>query len=84
VVAADTLPVAFRSVPWGARVIVDGNDLGPAPILGHALTEGTHTVEMALGESTIRKTIRVGPRHPNSYKWSVPDGAGGWQASFTK
>ncbi|MCB9677536.1 MAG: protein kinase [Alphaproteobacteria bacterium] len=84
VVAADSVPVAFRSVPWGARVLVDGTDLGPTPILGHSLSEGTHTVEMVLGVDRVKKTIRVGARHPNSYKWSVADGASGWHASFSK
>ena len=81
---AKTVPVTFRSIPWGARVTIDGADLGPTPLMGRPLTPGKHTVVMALGEVRISKTIRVGARHPNSYKWSVSDGADGWQSSFAR
>ncbi|MEZ5169115.1 MAG: PEGA domain-containing protein, partial [Acidimicrobiia bacterium] len=82
--AASGLPVTFRSVPWGARVKVDGVDLGPTPVMGHPLTEGSHTVELVLGSDRIEKVIRVGARHPNSYRWAVAEGFEGWQASFSK
>lgn len=79
-VAAQAVPVALHAVtlssdPLGARVWVDGTDLGTTPVVGATLAEGDHTVRMVLGDATVEGTIRVRRMRPvTEVKWRVESG----------
>lgn len=66
--------IDVRSVPWGARVVVDGRVVGTTPLLGLELPDGDHelVLEMSDGRRTTR-SIRVGSRSPSDYRWDVAD-----------
>jgi len=57
------LTVLIESTPPGARIRVDGRDLGPAPLLVRQMRPGTHTIELRLPGYktwTQRLTVSVG------------------------
>ena len=46
--ARSVLTVLIESVPPGARIRIDGRDLGPAPLTVRQMRPGTHTLELRL------------------------------------
>jgi hypothetical protein len=49
----------IRTDPSGARVVVDGQPRGSAPVLVEGLTPGSHTVELTNGDNSVRQEIMV-------------------------
>jgi len=49
----------IRTEPSGARVVVDGQPRGSAPVLVENLTPGSHTVEVSNGDGSVRQEIMV-------------------------
>jgi hypothetical protein len=49
----------IRTEPSGARVVVDGQPRGAAPVLVENLNPGTHTVEVTADGNTVRQEIMV-------------------------
>lgn len=78
--ATGTEPAALHAVtlssdPLGARVWLDGEDLGTTPVVGAMLAEGDHRVRMVLGDAEIDGTIRVRRMRPvSAVKWRVESG----------
>jgi len=71
--AAPTAPAAPRSVltvlvestPAGARISIDGRDLGPTPLMVRQLRPGTHTLEVRMPGYRLwsqRLTVAAGDR----------------------
>lgn len=74
-----TVPVTFGSVPPDADVRVDGTAIGTTPVVGHPLSQGTHTVTLTLDGRSVTKSIVVDRRAPTRYIWRVDTGA--WDSS---
>ena len=49
----------IRTEPSGARVVVDGQPRGAAPVLVENLNPGSHTVEVTADGNTVRQEIMV-------------------------
>jgi len=58
--AKSVLTVLIESTPPGARIRVDGRDLGPAPLLVRQMRPGTHTLELRMpGYKTWTQRLTV-------------------------
>jgi hypothetical protein len=58
----DTGSLAITSVPAGAGVLVDGRDIGLAPVTAGNLTAGNHTIAVSRdGYLTFQQTVTVSP-----------------------
>jgi hypothetical protein len=57
--------VLIESTPPGARIRIDGRDLGPTPLMVRQLRPGTHTLELRLPGYRLwsqRITVAAGDR----------------------
>jgi PEGA domain-containing protein len=64
-------PVEISTSPAGARLRVDGADVGPSPWTG-SLTVGSHAVEASLeGHAVARQTVDVSPDQKGEQRVSV-------------
>ena len=63
--------VTFVSMPLGAVVFIDGEEIGKAP-MNHELRVGKHQVRLETPTGKHHEaTIQVGPREPVRYTWKV-------------
>ena len=70
--ATPRFPVTLTSDPLGARVWVDGEELGTTPIVDSPLSEGNHALRMELGSATTEGTVRIRRMRVLSVvKWDV-------------
>ncbi len=76
---AATFPITISSVPLGARVEVDGWEIGTTPVVEHAMTAGSHKVVLQSGFDKIERRITVGRRAPVRYVWK---GGDSWEHHF--
>jgi hypothetical protein len=51
--------LSIDSQPTGARVTVDGRDVGLTPVTVDALKPGRHTVDVSTSTATVRRTVRI-------------------------
>ncbi|MCA9570370.1 MAG: PEGA domain-containing protein, partial [Myxococcales bacterium] len=72
---AVTESVQITSVPMGATVVVDGREVGRAPVTVE-LTHGTHQVRLVLGPEAGEHAIRVGGGEPVRWQWRATED--GW------
>ncbi|MCB9691351.1 MAG: serine/threonine protein kinase [Alphaproteobacteria bacterium] len=76
--AARRFPITIRSVPWEARISLDGRSVGKTPMMGFEADEGTHTLTLEHGGATLTRQIDVGPQGSNDFAWRVAEGDAGW------
>ncbi|MEZ4318606.1 MAG: protein kinase [Myxococcota bacterium] len=75
----DNPRIDFLSEPAGARVMLDGLDVGVTPLRGYQMPKGRYKVQMVLGESEITEKIAVGGRKgAKRFVWAVD--AGSWSS----
>jgi hypothetical protein len=53
--------VTVRSDPPGARVLIDGKDLGVTPLMLENVAVGAHTVLIETGQGSVQRTVNVSP-----------------------
>lgn len=53
--------LSVTTLPAATEVRVDGRSLGYAPLLGHYLDAGTHTLRLKASCGEARRTLRVAP-----------------------
>ncbi|MBT3219679.1 MAG: PEGA domain-containing protein, partial [Proteobacteria bacterium] len=77
---AAKVQVTFVSVPLGAKVLIDGNEIAQAPFT-HDITGGQHVVRMEMpdGKSTDRN-IQVGPNDPTRHLWRAREDK--WESTY--
>ena len=64
---ARTGRITVRTTPAGARVTIDGRDVGKAPLTIPNLTRGTHTVRiMRDGYTTVERRVEISAGQPSS------------------
>ena len=64
---AQTGRITVRTTPAGARVTIDGKDVGKSPLTVPNLPRGTHTVRvMRDGYTTIERRVVITPSQPAS------------------
>ncbi len=73
-----TFPVSFASVPLGAQVFVDGEQIGNTPIRGFSVKAGAHVIRMVLEDKTGTQTLSVGPDGPSRCVWRSAEGS--WES----
>ncbi|HYG69355.1 MAG TPA: PEGA domain-containing protein, partial [Anaeromyxobacteraceae bacterium] len=68
--ASGPLEIGWLDVdaPDEAEVFVDGRRVGRGQVRRHQLTEGTHRVEVRLGDARTGETFTVGPRETYTYE----------------
>jgi len=76
---ASTYPITISSVPLGAKVAIDGWDMGTTPIVDHRLVAGPHQLVLKSGFDKIEREITVGRRAPVRYVWK---GGDSWEHHF--
>jgi hypothetical protein len=65
--AARTGRITVRTTPAGARVTIDGKDVGKTPLTVPNLTRGTHTVRVVRdGFTTVERRVVITPAEPAS------------------
>lgn len=74
------VPVRITSIPFGARIEVDGVDRGLTPQIELSLAPGTHHVVLTHGDARIEQDIEVGPRLASRFVWRVEEAQ--WDAGF--
>ena len=63
--------VTFVSMPLGATVFLDGEEIGKSP-MNHEIRIGTHQIRLETPTGSHHEaTIQVGPREPVRYTWKV-------------
>jgi len=62
--------VTVGSVPWGAKVLIDGAERGVTPLRGLSLTPGTYQLSLRTGSGIVERSIEVGDGQPNTYQWT--------------
>ncbi len=68
--AGTTVAMYFHSAPEGARVFVDGREIGVTPIRSVPLTVGRHKIRMTRPDGVeVKQTIKVGKRQYVRYIW---------------
>ena len=64
---ARTGRITVRTTPAGARVTIDGRDVGKAPLTIPNLTRGMHTVRiMRDGYTTVERRVEISTGQPSS------------------
>ena len=64
---AQTGRITVRTTPAGARVTIDGKDVGKSPLTVPNLQRGTHTVRvMRDGYTTVERRVVITPSQPAS------------------
>ena len=76
---AVAFPITISSVPLGAKVQLDGKDIGTTPIVEHAIGAGKHRLVLQSGFDKIEREITVGRRAPVRYVWK---GGDTWEHHF--
>ena len=70
----DKPALTFLSVPSGARVFVDGMEVGRTPLRRFAVPRGRHRLRMVRGKAELKKRIGVSKRSARRYTWRVESG----------
>jgi serine/threonine-protein kinase len=80
---AQTGRITVRTTPAGARVTIDGKDVGKSPLTVPNLARGTHTVRvMRDGYTSVERRVVITPSQPTSTltlnlaRGAAPSGAG--------
>ncbi|MCB9679199.1 MAG: serine/threonine protein kinase [Alphaproteobacteria bacterium] len=76
---AATETVRFMSIPLGAKVRIDGKDVGET-MIEVALTHGRHTIVMSHEGVSGENVIQVGGGEASQWRWRKTEGT--WEAVF--
>jgi hypothetical protein len=80
-VAAPTAGVLdVKSLPAGARVVLDGDEVGVTPLVLESVAPGRHTVVVSTETASVRRTVRIEAGKTVSLDLSV---FAGWVAVFS-
>ena len=80
-VAAPTVGVLdVKSLPAGARVVLDGDEVGVTPLVLESVSPGRHTVVVSTETASVRRTVRIEAGKTVSLDLSV---FAGWVAVFS-
>jgi hypothetical protein len=70
----------IKSLPDGARVVLDGDEVGVTPLVLDAVSPGRHTVVVSTDTASVRRTVRIDAGKTVSLDLSV---FAGWVAVFS-
>ena len=80
-VAAPTVgALDIKSLPPGARVVLDGDEVGVTPLMLESVSPGRHTVVVSTETASVRRTVRIEAGKTVSLDLSV---FAGWVAVFS-
>jgi hypothetical protein len=69
-----------KSLPAGARVVLDGDEVGVTPLVLESVSPGRHTVVVSTETASVRRTVRIEAGKTVSLDLSV---FAGWVAVFS-